>query len=241
MDVFILAAGRGQRLMPLTTTTPKPLIQIGKLALIEIHLIRLQRAGFTRAIINLAYLGEQIIEYLGDGARYDITIDYSHEQHGALETAGGIRHALQKIRTEHFLLVNADILTDYPFQSLHTQGAHTSSNHLVLIDNPAHHPNGDFDLHQGQVLNPMNSTAHASPSSLTYSGIARLSKSLFAPLPPGKTPLAPLLRQAIQEKMLTGEHYAGMWHDIGTPERLEAARASPTIQAWIDSLNDNNS
>lgn len=235
MDVFILAAGRGQRMMPLTARTPKPLLDIGGLKLIEIHLLRLQQAGFSRVIVNLAWLGEQIADFLGDGMRYGLDIAYSWERDGALETAGGIRHALALIQSEQFVLVNGDVLTDFPFDRLlpGNLSQTTKPHHLVLVNNPPHHPEGDFWLKNQQIISDPAKQA----SKHTYAGIARLHTDMFRALAPGKQPLAPLLREAMAAHQVSGEHYCGRWDDIGTPERLQAARTSPAIQAWIAELS----
>ncbi len=230
MDAFILAAGAGKRLRPLTSTLPKPLISVGKYRLIELHLLRLQAQGFRRVIINLAHLGEQIRTYLGSGERYGVSISYSVEPEGALETAGGIVHALDLIRSAHFIVINGDVLTDYNFSQL-TSKLPTQGGHLILVDNPSHHPQGDFSLADNQV------TAYSeSKTNLTYSGIGCFSKTMFNSLPTGRLPLGPVLRKAVKQKQLTGEHYRGRWHDIGTLERLEAARNDSQTQAWISSI-----
>jgi MurNAc alpha-1-phosphate uridylyltransferase len=211
---MILAAGRGERMRPLTDTTPKPLLQVGGNPLIAWHIRRMAQAGIAQIIINHAHLGEQIEQALGTGAAFDVSIEYSPEAN-ALETAGGIRHALQLLGDDPFLVVNGDVWTDYDFAALHqlnwTDGRLA---HLVLVDNPPQHPTGDFGLNRGKVLN-------TDATQYTFSGIGCYQPVLFADLvdnQPAK--LAPLLREAIQQEKVSGEHYAGEWHDIGTPQRL---------------------
>lgn len=218
MDAMILSAGRGERLRPLTDRTPKPLIRIGQRRLIEIHLQRLRDAGFMRVIINLAHLGNRIREALGDGSRYGLRILYSQEPPGALETGGGIRNALPLIADDAFLVINGDVLTDFPFAERRQRPLDDA--HLVLVDNPAHHPGGDFTLNAGQV-----GEKPANAPGLTYSGIGVYHRQLFEPLPPGRFPLAPLLHGAIRRRRVSGQHYRGSWLDVGTPERLAEARA----------------
>lgn len=207
MTAMILAAGLGTRMRPLTNRTPKPLLEVGGKPLIVWHIERLTAAGFHDIVINVAHLGQQIIDYLGDGSRYGARIIFSDEQHeGALETAGGIVKALPHL-SDTFLVVNGDVWTDYPFE----QGFDLQEGcdaHAVLIDNPPHNPKGDFTL-QG------------SDAKYTFSGIGYYRKRMFEHLSYGKRPLAPLLFEAIEAQRLSSEHYGGEWHDIGTPERLE--------------------
>lgn len=216
MKAMILAAGRGERMRPLTDRMPKPLLDAGGGSLIEHHLFNLKRAGIREVVINLAWLGERIREYLGDGSRYGLRIRYSDEGAAALETAGGIIQALPLLGDETFLIVNGDIWTDYPFAEL-TLGAGALA-HLVMIDNPPHHPKGDFALERG-LLRLQGETM------LTYSGIGLYSPELFAPYPPGKRGLREVLNAAIAQERIEGMHYRGQWFDIGTPQRLEALRA----------------
>jgi MurNAc alpha-1-phosphate uridylyltransferase len=213
MKAFILAAGRGERMRPLTDTTPKPLLKVGGRSLIEYHLDALARAGVRDIVINTAWLGEQIHAALGSGKLYGLQITYSHEKDGALETAGGIIHALSLLGDAPFIVVNADIWTDYDFTHLPAEPDGLA--HLVLVDNPPQHPQGDFAL-QGHHVHA--SGAHC----LTYSGIGVYRPALFAGLPQGKRPLAPLLREAMKREEVSGEHYAGRWLDIGTAARLHA-------------------
>jgi MurNAc alpha-1-phosphate uridylyltransferase len=211
MKAMILAAGRGERMRPLTDRTPKPLLRAGGKALIE-HLIEsLAVAGFRELVINHAHLGRQLETCLGDGARYGVHIVWSPEPDDALETGGGIFHALPLLDGESFLVVNGDIWTDYPFARLMRPIAGLA--HLVLVDNPPHHMTGDFSLDAGRVHAPGDPR-------LTFSGIGVYHRDLFRACAPGRFPLAPLLREAMQANMVTGEHYTGAWHDIGTPERL---------------------
>jgi len=211
MKAMILAAGRGERMRPLTDRTPKPLLKAGGRALIEYHVEALAAAGFRELVINHAHLGGQIVEYLGDGSRYGVSILYSPEPAGALETGGGIRHALPLLGDEPFLVVNADIWTDYPYGRLRFEPPGLA--HLVLVDNPPHHRRGDFALHEGLV------TAGNGPC-FTFSGIGVYRPALFAGQPDGAFPLAPLLRVAMQRGEVSGEHYDGRWVDVGTPGRL---------------------
>ncbi len=213
MKAMILAAGRGERMRPLTDRIPKPLLRIGGQTLIERHIHALARAGIRELVINHAHLGNQLVAALGDGAAYGVQIDYSAEPAGALETGGGIHNALPLLGDAPFLVVNADIWTDFPFATLPAAPAGLA--HLVLVDNPEHHPGGDFALTAGQV-------AQQGPWMLTYSGIGVYRRELFDACLPGAFPLAPLLREAMDAGRVSGEHYTGTWFDIGTPERLEA-------------------
>jgi len=210
MKALILAAGRGERMRPLTETIPKPLLHVGGLCLIEYHLHALARAGIHEIVINHSWLGQQIVDYLGNGQQYGVSIRYSAEGDTPLETAGGIIQALPLLGDTPFILVNADIWTDYDFAAL--PQALTGMAHLVLVDNPEHHREGDFALEADSLCNQGNK--------LTYSGIGVYSPQLFAGLPAGVRPLAPLLRAAIDRGEITGEWYRGQWWDIGTPERL---------------------
>lgn len=215
---MLLAAGRGERLRPLTDTTPKPLIEVGGRPLIVHHLERLAAAGFEDVVINLGWLGEQIAEYLGDGRSFGLKIRYSEEPPGALETAGGIIEALPMLGRSPFLVVSADVLSDYPFDELRNMEL-TMAAHLVLVDNPPHHPEGDFALHHGQVR-------AAGGERLTFSGIAVFDPALFAGLARGRRALRPVLEQAIAAERVSGERYTGRWADIGTPQRLAKAQQS---------------
>ena len=211
MKAMILAAGKGERLRPLTLHTPKPLVRAGGVPLIEYHVRGLAAAGFRELVINHAWLGAQIEAYLGDGARFGVSIAYSAEGE-PLETGGGIQRALPLLGDEPFLLVNGDIWTDYAFAGLRRPLAGLA--HLVLVDNPAHHPEGDFCLEAGRV------DARGERPGLTYSGIAVLDPALFAGCRPGAFKLAPLLLAAMAEGRVGGEHFRGRWVDVGTHERL---------------------
>ncbi|WP_376696995.1 N-acetylmuramate alpha-1-phosphate uridylyltransferase MurU [Wenzhouxiangella sp. EGI_FJ10305] len=218
MRAMILAAGRGERLRPLTDNTPKPLIEVGGKPLIVHHLERLAAAGFEDVVINLGWLGGQIAERLEDGRILGLQIRYSQEPPGALETAGGIVEALPLLGEKPFLVVSADVMTDYPFGRLREIEL-AGQAHLVLVDNPPHHRVGDFGLESGRVY-------AGNGKRLTFSGIAVFEPSLFAGLSPGRRPLRPVLEQAIAAGRVGGEHYAGMWADIGTPERLADVQQS---------------
>lgn len=211
MKAMILAAGKGERMRPLTNDLPKPLLKVGPKRLIEYHIEALSAAGIKDIVINVAYLGQKIIDIIGNGDRYGVRIHYSRETE-ALETGGGIRQALPLLGNEPFLVVNGDVWTDISFVPLlkkNPEGAH-----LVLVDNPEHNPNGDFCLEQGFVYSD-------GASKLTFSGIGIYHPSLFSAREPGKFQLAPLLREAMAKNNVTGEHFLGTWNDIGTPERLE--------------------
>jgi len=210
---------------PLTDHTPKPLLVAGGKPLIVWHIERLRAAGFTHIVINHAHLGQQIEEALGNGAEFGVSIEYSREV-SALETAGGIATALPLIAAEVFAVVNGDIYCEYDFSRLAEPMARLAAGrdqaHLVLVDNPPHHPQGDFVLDGGRVTNAdIPLTPH--PARFTFSGIGVYHRALFAHTPAGeKAPLAPLLRGAIDACRVSGEHYAGRWEDVGTPARLNA-------------------
>ncbi|WP_248918391.1 N-acetylmuramate alpha-1-phosphate uridylyltransferase MurU [Pseudomonas entomophila] len=212
MKAMILAAGKGERMRPLTLHTPKPLVPAAGKPLIEYHLEALARAGVRDVVINHAWLGQQIEDHLGDGSRFGLSIRYSPEGE-PLETGGGIFKALPLLGGAPFLLVNGDIWTDYDFRALNAplQG----QAHLVLVDNPGHHGRGDFRLLDGQVVD-----GDDAPGTLTFSGISVLDPSLFDGCQAGAFKLAPLLRKAMVEGRVSGEHFAGHWVDVGTLERL---------------------
>lgn len=213
---MILAAGLGTRMRPLTEHIPKPLLKAGGKPLIEYHLAALARSGFTHVVINLAWQGERLRAALGDGTRFGLAIHYCAEPEGALETGGGIRQALPWLGPEPFLVVNGDIWTDCP---LRPRGlAHDVLAHLVLVDNPAHHPKGDFYLADGRITEDYGTR-------LTFSGIGYYRPELFADLSALRFALAPLLYQAAAQGRISAEHYPGQWFDIGTPARLEALDA----------------
>ncbi len=216
MKSMILAAGSGTRMKPLTDTTPKPLLKVGGIPLIVWHIERLAHDGYTDIVINIAHLGYQIPEALGDGSEWGVNITYSDEQEeGGLETAGGIIKALPLLGDEAFLVLNGDIWTDYDFQD-HRKLAEGILAHLVLVPNPEHNPEGDFALVNNKVVDA---------KSYTFSGIGYYSPKLFEGVPYGKSALAPLLRAAMKEGKVTGELYEGEWLDIGTPERLKLLNA----------------
>lgn len=212
MKAMILAAGKGERLRPLTLHTPKPLVRAAGVPLIEYHVRALAAAGFRELVINHAWLGQQIEDYLGDGSRFGLQIAYSAEGE-PLETGGGIFQALPLLGDQPFLVINGDIFTDYPFAELRRPLSGLAN--LVLVDNPAHHPAGDFCLNAGQVAD-----ARQGWVSLTYSGMAVLAPELFADCQAGAFKLAPLLRQAMAQGQVSGERFAGCWVDVGTHERL---------------------
>lgn len=212
MKAMILAAGYGTRMRPLTDHTPKPLLKAGGKALIEYHIEKLRDAGIDSLVINSGWLGDKLADALGDGSRYGIPIAWSHEG-TPLETAGGIKRALPLLGDEPFLLVNGDIWTDFDFQPLLAD--RPDPVHLVLVNNPEHHPTGDFHLTAGGRLRD-----NAEPR-LTYAGVGRFEPALFADLPEGEAKLAPLLRAAMADDAASGEHHPGQWWDIGTPERLD--------------------
>jgi MurNAc alpha-1-phosphate uridylyltransferase len=215
MKAMILAAGRGVRMRPLTDTTPKSLLVVGGKPLIAWQLEKLARAGFAEAVINHAHLGPMIETALGDGSRFGVSIRYSPESE-ALETAGGIAQALPLLGAEPFLVINADIYTDYDLSALAGLQLRDALAHLVLVDNPPQHPGGDFALKAGSVR-------ERGMDMLTFSGIGVYAPRLFSGIPPkAKVPLAPLLRKAMRANRVSGEHYRGDWHDIGTAERLRA-------------------
>lgn len=217
---MILAAGRGERMRPLTDRTPKPLLPVAGKPLIIWHLERLARAGIHEIVINHAHLGDQIEALLGDGDAWNVALRYSAEPRGALETAGGIANALPLLGVEPFLVINGDIFCDWDVVRAHAALPEGMLAHLVLVDNPAHHTAGDFVLQGTKV-----STSETAPDAprLTFSGIGIYRPELFAGIERGESAkLAPLLHAAITAGRISGEHYAGRWVDVGTPERLQA-------------------
>ncbi len=225
MKAMLLAAGRGERLRPLTDRLPKALVEAGGKPLIARHLERLAAAGCSQVVVNVAHLGEQIVERLGRGERFGLRIDYSREPE-PLETAGGIAQALPLLSEEPFLLVNADIYCECDFaRLLRHRLARNALAHLVLVPNPAHRPAGDFFLEEGFVR---GAAGHASSPRYTYAGVAVLSPRLVASVPRGaKAPLAPLLYAAADAGQMTGELYRGPWQDVGTRERLA------DLESWL--------
>jgi len=223
---MVLAAGRGERLKPLTDRLPKPLVPVNAQPLLVHHLKKLAAAEFDRVIINLGWLGEQIPIVLGQWldtpALSRLEVIYSQEPPGALETAGGIRHAIEYFEDEPFAVISSDVLSDFDYKNLQ-EHALAGLGHLVLVDNPPHHPSGDFSLFGDRVVSL--EVAGDDRTSLTYAGFGLFSPSLFHSLPPGHRPLRPALDQAIDRQALTGEHFGGRWLDIGTVERLASAQA----------------
>jgi len=209
---MILAAGRGERLRPLTDEIPKPLIKVAGMSLIEYHLDNLADAGFKEVIINTAWHAEKIHEKLGDGKKYGVRIQYSDEGK-ALETAGGIINALPLLGDEPFLVVNGDIWCDFDFSELNGLEKNRQA-HLILVDNPDHNENGDFALHDGLIKN-------TGKTMYTYSGIGIYSAVFFAEQQPGALPLAPILRKKCDQDLVTGQFYEGLWTDVGTIDRLQ--------------------
>jgi N-acetyl-alpha-D-muramate 1-phosphate uridylyltransferase len=214
MKAMILAAGRGERMRPFTDREPKPLLRVGGKRLIEYHLERLAAGGFRDVIINTAWLGDTIEAALGSGARYGLSITYSHERPDALETGGGIFNALPLLGSAPFLIVNGDVWTDMDLGVLRHAPPDNSLAHLVLVANPPQHARGDFLLDDGQ-LSEGPGLRH------TYSGVGIYRPELFASCEAGKFPLLPLLRKAIVQRALTGQLHTGRWYDIGTIERLQ--------------------
>ena len=218
MKAMLLAAGRGERLRPLTDSVPKALVEAGGKPLIVWHLERLARAGLREAVINVSHLGERIVERLGDGARFGLRLHYSRERE-RLETAGGIANALGLLGREPFLLVNADVYCECDFSSLMKVRLGERLAHLVLVPNPPHRAKGDFSL-RGAVVGD-----EAAPR-YTYAGVAVMAPALVAPVTPGeRAPLAPLLYDAAARGRVGGEVYAGLWQDVGTVERLAELEA----------------
>lgn len=230
---MILAAGLGKRMRPLTDSTPKPLLAVGGKPLIVWHLEALRAASITEVVINTAWMGQKLEAALGDGRRYGVNIHWSHEPEGQpLETAGGIVQALPMLGHDPFMLVNGDIWLRKHLTPLRTALTAGRQAHLVLVDNPAHHPQGDFLLSCGSST-PLAGERHALSSRedvvgcrLTYAGLAVYCPTLFQGLARGVRPLAPLLHEAIADGMVSGEYFPGPWVDVGTPERLRSLDAA---------------
>jgi len=222
MRAMILAAGRGERLRPLTDSQPKPLIEVGGKPLIEYHLEGLADAGFREIVINQGHLGQLLPQVLGDGSRWGVHIHWSLEPPEALETGGGIFQALPDLGHGPFLVVNGDIRTDYPFARLRAVKCDWA--HLVMIPNPPHNPGGDFALEHARVR------TRGQPM-LTFSGMGVYHPRLFSQSQAGRFSVVPLLRSAMDNHLVTGEAYRGSWNDIGTPERLQAAREESTVKS----------
>ena len=210
---MLLAAGRGERLRPLTERIPKALVPVGGKPLLGWHLERLAAAGCREAVINVSHLAQQIVDYVGDGARFGLKVAYSREPQ-PLETAGGIAQARPLLGTAPFLLVNADIYCEVAFRALLAHDLGGMLAHLLLVPNPAHRPKGDFSLGAGRI-------GDAASPRYTYAGVAVMSPQLVASVKGGeKAPLAPLLYDAARAERLSGELFTGLWQDVGTPERL---------------------
>lgn len=218
MKAMILAAGLGTRMRPLTLETPKPLLAVGGKPLIVWHIEALKQAGITELVINTAWLTDKLVEALGDGSKFGVTIHWSHEQE-ALETAGGIINALPLLGDAPFVLVNGDVWTRCDMAQLASHQLGRDLAHLLLVDNPPQHPNGDFVLSQHRIYSDFSDHQQAAEK-LTFSGLSILSPELFKHLPAGKTPLAPILRQAMQNGQVSGAKLNAAWVDVGTPERL---------------------
>lgn len=213
MRAMILAAGRGERMRPLTDTTPKPLLKVLDKELIVWHIEKLAKNGFKEIIINIAHLGDQIPKTLGDGSKWGVKLSYSDEQKsGALESAGGIKKALPLLGDEPFLVLNGDIFCEYEFDP--SFDLNNKLAHLILVPNPPHNPKGDFGLEETLVLNQDSQI-------FTFSGIGYYNPKIFNDISAQKSPLAPLLRKLIEEKQVSGEVFEGLWRDIGTPQRLK--------------------
>ena len=216
MKAMILAAGRGERMRPLSDAMPKPLLEAGGYRLVEYHLAALVQAGVREVVVNLSWLGERIREALGNGTAHGLSITYSPEGPVPLGTGGGLHRALPLLGADPFLLVNGDIWIDLPFDELRRPVGTLA--HLVLVANPPHHPEGDYGLdHGGRVL--------ATPTQLTYSGLSMLDPRLFDGCAAGTFPLKPLLDRALAAGRLSGQRHVGHWSDVGTPERLAALDA----------------
>ena len=213
MNAMILAAGRGERLRPITNSVPKAMVEVRGEKLIERHLRMLARAGIETVVINLGWLGEQIADHVGSGEQYGVNVVYSPEYDSMLETGGGIVRALPMLGKDSFWVVNADIYTD--FEVPDTALAESLDAELILVDTPAHKINGDFDLQIGKIFNGPDRP-------LTYSGIARYRARFFAGTKVERFSVVPMLRDAAEAGRLGGTHHAGLWHDVGSPERLEA-------------------
>lgn len=223
MNVMILAAGRGERMRPLTDTCPKPLLSVGGQPLIEWLIRALAAAGTTRIVINHAWLGEQIETRLGNGSRFGVQIQYSPES-PALETAGGIANALPMLQTDPFVVVNGDIFTDFDFSQLESMARTVMDQNLaggcLLVDNPPHNHNGDFAIEDGRLRN------HGA-SMLTFAGIAVYRPGFFSGVAPGQNiALRDLLRAAADNNSMAASHWSGEWTDVGTPARLQQLNAS---------------
>ena len=218
MKAMILAAGMGNRMRPLTLHTPKPLLEVGGKPLIVWHIEKLQKMGVQEIVINTAWLGEKLADALGDGSQFGVKILWSHEGEG-LETAGGIINALPLLGNEPFILVNGDVWTTMDFAPLLNVQLQDDLAHVVLVENPVQHPQGDFTLAANKAYTFEQAR---SGENLTYSGVAVMHPQMFNGLESGKRPLAPLLKQAMQQEKISAQKLQGVWVDVGTPERLNA-------------------
>lgn len=214
MKAMILAAGKGERMRPLTDEIPKPLLEVGGRPLIAWHLEKLAKAKFDEVVINHAYLGEMVEAYVGDGSRWNLKITYSRES-SPLETAGGIKKALPLIGDQPFLVINADIYTDFDYATVKNRNLNDCKGHLVMVENPKQHPNGDFVLKNNQI-------ELEGKEKLTFSGIAIYQPEIFEEINvESVVKLAPILKKLIEARCISGEVFQGLWFDIGTPERLK--------------------
>lgn len=214
MMAMILAAGRGERLRPLTDRIPKPLLEVAGKPLIEHHLEALSAAGFVAVVINVSWLGDTIVDALGDGSRFGLSLVYSREPPGALDTGGGIHAVLPQLGGAPFLVVNADVYCDFDYPRLRRCRPPEDGAHLVLVDNPPHHAEGDFGLSGGRLDDSL--------PRFTYAGIGVYDPALFADREPGRFPLVDVLRPAIAAGRVTGERHLGRWYDVGRPQTLSA-------------------
>lgn len=218
IKAMILAAGRGQRMRPLTDTLPKPLLSVGGKSLIVWHLEKLAKSGVQDVVINTAWLGDKLVQAVGDGSQWGLQVTWSHEPTGGLETAGGVIQALPHLGEEHFLLINGDVWTDYPFEQLvnSARALEKKQSLLVLVPNPTHHPQGDFMLQSSGHVHFRDKQEQG----WTFSGLSVLHPAMFADIPAGRLALRPLFESQIEQQKLLGQPYLGLWRDIGTPERL---------------------
>ncbi|PJG67590.1 N-acetylmuramate alpha-1-phosphate uridylyltransferase MurU [Acinetobacter seifertii] len=216
MKAMILAAGLGNRMRPLTLYTPKPLLEVGGKPLIVWHIEKFKKIGVTEIVINSAWLADKLISSLGDGSQFGVDIRWTREEEG-LETAGGIINALPLLGTDPFILVNGDVWTTMDFEALCDIKLNDDLAHLVLVDNPKQHPEGDFTLLDGRAF---AFDQDVKGENLTFSGVSLIHPKLFDGLEPGKRPLAPLLKQSMQNQKVSAEKLKGAWVDVGTPERL---------------------
>ena len=217
VKAMILAAGKGERMRPLTEHCAKPLLTVNGSTLLERHITALVTAGISDIVINVSYLAHQIIDFCGDGSRWGCCIEFSIEDE-PLETAGGVIQALSTLGTEPFLLVSADVMTDFDYRELIEHKLASDWASLVLVPNPQHHPKGDFGLSAGRIVQ-----AATEMDSFTYSGVGLVSPELFHSLEAGKRRIRPVFDRAIESNRLGGQVWSGAWSDVGTPERLDLA------------------